>query len=71
MNTSTQKPELIIPTCALQLAKGLKIIVYTFLVQHAHETIWKERGLLSSHNSPIKYGPEILTLLEVYTYLRR
>ena len=29
-----------------------------------HEAIWKERGLLSSHNSPIKYGPEIIALLE-------
>ena len=31
---------------------------------HPHGAIWKERELLSSHNSPIKDGPQIITLLE-------
>jgi len=29
-----------------------------------HGAVWKDRGLLTSHNSPIKYGPEIIALLE-------
>lgn len=54
---------------ALQLAKGLRINIYTdskyaFLALHTHGAIWKERGLLSRHNSPIKYGPELIALLE-------
>ena len=69
VNTSAQKAEIVALTRALQLAEGLRINIYTdskyaFLVLHAHGAIWKERGLLSSHNSPIKYGPEIITLLE-------
>lgn len=37
---------------------------YTFLVVHAHATIWKERGLLTNKHSPIKHGREILQLLK-------
>lgn len=29
-----------------------------------HRAIWKERGLLTSHNLPIKYGPELTALLQ-------
>ena len=55
---------------ALKLAKGKLVTIYTgsqyaFLILHAHATTWKERGMLSSKNSPIKYGREILELLEV------
>lgn len=69
INTCAQKAEIIALTCALQLAKGLKINIYTdskyaLLVLHAHGAIWKERGLLPSHDSPIKHGPQIITLLE-------
>lgn len=51
------------------MAKVLKINIYTdskytFLTLHARGATWKERGLLSSHNSAVKYGPEILTLPE-------
>ena len=35
-----------------------------FLVLHAHAAIWKELGYLTARNSPIKYGPQILSLLE-------
>ena len=31
---------------------------------HAHEAIWKERGHLTTQLSPIKYGDQILRLLE-------
>lgn len=39
-------------------------IKYAFLVLQVHGATWKERGLLSSPNSPIKYGPEITDVLE-------
>ena len=31
---------------------------------HAHAAIWKERGHLTTQGSPIKYGDQILRLLE-------
>ena len=31
---------------------------------HAHADIWKERGYLTTRGSPIKYGDQILQLLE-------
>ena len=31
---------------------------------HAHAAIWKERGHLTTQESPIKYGDQILRLLE-------
>ena len=31
---------------------------------HAHAAIWKERGYLTTQGSPIKYGDQILKLLE-------
>jgi ribonuclease HI len=37
---------------------------------HAHEAIWKERGLLSRRGSPIKHGKEILKLLEAIHLLK-
>ena len=50
-NASSLKAELTALTCALQLAKGLRINIYpdskyAFLVLHVHGSIWKERGLL-------------------------
>ena len=66
--TSAQLAELIALTRALELGKG-KIAIYTdskyaFLVLHAHAAIWKERGHLTTQESPIKYGDQILSLLE-------
>ncbi|KAK4810676.1 hypothetical protein QYF61_007476 [Mycteria americana] len=57
-NTSAQKAEL-----------GKRVSIYTdskyaFRVVHAHGAIWKEKGLLSSHGTPIKYGTEIMKLLQ-------
>ena len=66
--TSAQLAELIALTRALELGKG-KIAIYTdskytFLVLHAHVTVWKERGHLTTRGSPIKYDDQILQLLE-------
>ena len=67
--TSSQLAELIALTRALELGKGKRIAIYTdskyaFLVLHAHAAIWKERGHLTTRGSPIKYGDQILRLLE-------
>ena len=56
-------------TRALKLGKGKRIAIYidskyAFLVLHAHAAIWKERGHLTTHGSPIKCGDQILRLLQ-------
>ncbi|RMB97596.1 hypothetical protein DUI87_25858 [Hirundo rustica rustica] len=68
-DTSAQKAEIIALTCALEIAKGNKVNIYTdsryaFGVVHAHGAIWKERGLLNSQGKNIKHSQEILRLLE-------
>ena len=67
--TSAQLAELVALTRALELGKGKRIAIYTdskyaFLVLHAHAAVWKERGHLTTRGSPIKYGDQILRLLE-------
>ena len=67
--TSAQKAELIAVMRALQLGKEKKLNIFTdckygFHVLHAHAAIWKERGLLTTRNSPIKHKDLILALLE-------
>ena len=67
--TSTQLAEPIALIQALELGKGKRIAIYTdskyaFLVLHAHAVIWKERGYLTTQRFPIKYGDQILRLLE-------
>ena len=67
--TSAQLAELISLIQALEPGKGERIAIYTdskyaFLVLHAHAAIWKERGHLTTRGSPIKYGDQILRLLE-------
>ena len=67
--TSAQLAELIALIRALELGKGKRVAIYTdskyaFLVLHAHAAIWKERGHLTTRGSPIKYGDQILRLLE-------
>lgn len=37
---------------------------YAFLLLHAYAAIWKERGFLTAKDNPIKYGPQILKLLQ-------
>ena len=67
--TSAQLAELIALTRALELGKGKRVAIYTdsryaFLMLHAYAAIWKERGHLTTRVSPIKYGDQILRLLE-------
>ncbi|KAK4811089.1 hypothetical protein QYF61_016375 [Mycteria americana] len=74
-NTSAQKAELVALTRALELSQGKRVNIYTdskyaFGVVHAHGAIWKERGLLSSHGTPIKYGTEIMKLLQAVLQLK-
>ena len=64
--TSAQLAELIVLT---QARKRKRVAIYTdslyaFLVLHAHVTIWKERGHLTTRGCPIAYGDQILRLLE-------
>ena len=67
--TSAQLADLIALTRALKLGKGKRVAIYTdskyaFLVLHAHVAIWKERDRLTTRGSPIRYGDQILRLLE-------
>ena len=67
--TSDKLAELIALTQALDLGKGKRVAIYTdskyaFLVLYAHAAIWKERGHLTIQRSPIKYGDQIVRLLE-------
>ena len=67
--TSAQLAELIAPTRALELGKGKRVVIYigsryAFLVLPAHTAIWKEKGHLTTRGSPVKFGDQILRLLE-------
>ena len=67
--TSAQLAELIALTQALELEKGERVAVYTdskyaFLVLHAPDAIWNERGHLTTRGSPVEYGDQIFRLLE-------
>lgn len=71
--TSAHKAELTAVTKVLKLGTAPRVNIYTdlsyaFHVVHAHEAIWKERGLLTTHNTPIKHGPETLDLLEAVKF---
>lgn len=66
---SVQPAKLITLTRALKLRERKRITVYTdskysFLVLHTHLPIWKERGYLTTWDTPIKYRPQISELLE-------
>ena len=68
-DTCSQLAEPIALTQALELGKGKREDIctgskYVFLVLHTHAVIWKERGHLTTRGSPIKYGDQILRLLE-------
>ncbi|CAM4311351.1 unnamed protein product, partial [Lepidochelys kempii] len=67
--TSAQLAELIALTRALELSKGKRVNIFTdskyaFGVLHAHAGLWKQRGMLTAQGSSVKYGPQILRLLE-------
>jgi hypothetical protein len=61
--------ELVALTEVLRLSKEQRINIYTdfkyaFLILHAHASIWKERGMLTTTGSPIKHACDILALLD-------
>ncbi|XP_064901108.1 uncharacterized protein LOC135577189 [Columba livia] len=67
-NTSAQKAELIALTRALELSEDKRVNIWTdskyaFGVVHVHGALWKERGLLSSQGTNIKYQKELLNLI--------
>ncbi|CAM5134059.1 unnamed protein product [Natator depressus] len=67
--TSAQLAKLVALTRALELSKGKRVNIFTnskyaFGVLHAHAGLWKQRGMLTAQGSPVKYGPQILRLLE-------
>ncbi|KAK4810633.1 hypothetical protein QYF61_007370 [Mycteria americana] len=67
--TSAQRAEIVALVRALELAKGLRVNIWTdskyaFGVVHAHGAIWKERGLLTAQGKGIKHADIILRLLE-------
>ena len=67
--TSAHLADLIALTQALELGKGKRVAIYSdskyaFLALHEHAAIWKERGHLTTQGSPVKYGDQILRLLE-------
>ena len=66
---SAQLVELIALIWALDLGKGKRVTIdtdskYAFVMLHAHDAIWKKTGHLTTQVSPIKYGDQILRLLE-------
>lgn len=63
--TLAQKSELITLTQALQLAPGVRAnSKYAFTTLHVHKALYKEKGLINLGGNQIKYGQEILDLLE-------
>jgi ribonuclease HI len=67
-STSAQLAELVALTEALRVSKEQRFNIYTdskyaFLILHAHAAIWKEKGMLTTTGSPIKYALDILALL--------
>lgn len=69
MDASAQMAEFKELSRALELAAGRRVNIWTdskyaFSIFHAHETIWKERYLLTAQGSLIKYTQEILFSLD-------
>lgn len=67
--TSAQLAELQALTRALELAKGKRVNIYTdskyaFLTVQVHGAIYKEKGLITAGGKDIKYGPQIIRLLD-------
>jgi ribonuclease HI len=64
-----KKAKLIALTQVLQLAAGVQVNIYmnskyAFTTIHVHESLYKERGLINLGGKNVKYGQEILELLE-------
>jgi ribonuclease HI len=69
VGTSAQKAELVTLTRALHLAARVQVNIYTdskyaFTTIHVHGALYKERELIHSEGKSIKYGQEILELLD-------
>jgi ribonuclease HI len=69
VGTSAQKAELVTLTRALHLAARVQVNIYTdskyaFTTIHVHGALYKERELIHSGGKSIKYGQEILELLD-------
>jgi hypothetical protein len=70
VGTSAQKAELITLTWVLLLTAGIQVNIYrdskyAFTTIHVHGSLYKERGLTNLGGKSVKYGQEILELLEV------
>jgi hypothetical protein len=71
VGTSAQKTELIALIWVSQLAAGVWVIIYTdskyaFITIYISGALYKERGLITLGTKSVKYGQEILELLELY-----
>jgi ribonuclease HI len=69
VGTSAPKAELVTLTWVLQLTAGAQVNIYTdskyaFTTTHVHRALYKERELINSGGKSIKYGQEILELLD-------
>jgi hypothetical protein len=69
VGTSAQKAELIALTQVLQLTAGVWVNIYMdskypFTTTHVHGALYKERVLINLGGKSVKYGQEILELLE-------
>jgi ribonuclease HI len=67
--TSAQKAELVTLARALQFTAGVQVNIYTdskyaFTTIHVHGALYKEREPSNSGGKSIKYGQEILKLLD-------
>ncbi|XP_034287099.1 uncharacterized protein LOC117673685 [Pantherophis guttatus] len=67
--TSAQLAELHALTRALELSQNMDVTIYTdskyaFLTVQVHGALYKERGLITAGGRDIKYGPQILRLLD-------
>jgi ribonuclease HI len=69
VGTSVPKAEFVALTRALQVTAGVQVNMYTdskyaFTTSHVHGSLYKERELIHSGGKSIKYGQEILELLD-------
>jgi hypothetical protein len=67
--TSAQKSELITLTRVLHFTTGVQLNLYmdskyAFTTIHIHGAHYKERGLINSGGIHVRYGQEILEMLE-------
>jgi ribonuclease HI len=76
VGASTQKAELLALMQALQLTAEIQVNIYTdskyaFTIIHFHGALYKEKGLSNLGGKSIKYGQEILELLDAVWVSKR